>query len=319
MLNSRQPVPDVAASPREAELQQALYTLHTHAERQARWLRRGILLGLLLVGVAWLGGYGYAWHRGQQQLATAQAAAVTELQSVQAQFNDKMRVAGATVSSNGITLPPSPSPAIRKLQKVAATGDYKTQVQLAAMYETGVTNGVERDSQIAQSLLQNAAAGGFPAGMYELGRAYASGRLNTEGKADRHAAARWLEAAAATGHAAAAFELGTLYESGLDGAPDTALALSWYQRAASYGSDTGLAAIARLAPRDAALDVAGVQELQKALRDLGYDVGTADGKLNRRTVEAIRTYQAQLGLAADGRPSRSLLERVSADRVGQGG
>ncbi len=314
MRTSQNSLPMPIASPREAELEQALYALHAHAERQARWLRRGIVLVLVLAASAWLTGYGMAWRSGSAQLATAQASAAAELQSVRAQLSDN-----TVVSANGITLPPSDNKAITKLQKIAGTGDYKAQTQLASIYEAGAMPGTHRDLTLAQNLLQNAAAGGYPPAMYELGRAYATGRLNADSHADRHAAARWLEAAAATGHAAAAFELGALYESGLDGAPDGVLALSWYQRAASYGSDTALAAIARLAPKDSTLDIAGVQELQKSLRELGYDVGTADGKLNRRTVEAIRTYQAQLGLNADGRASRSLLERVSADRVGQGG
>ena len=309
---------------RIAELEGALYTLHAHADRQARWLRRGLVAGMLLVVLAASGGYLAAALSGQRELATANAEAETRLAAAVASAQPATQAAGeAAIPTGGIALPPATDPAILKLQKQAAGGDFKAQLRLAALYEAGLDpqgHGLPRDLKLAQTLLQNAATGGYPPAMYELGRAYAAGRLNPDGTADRHAAARWLEAAAVTGHAAAAFELGQLYEAGLDGAPDQGAALGWYQRAAGYGSDTALAALARLAPKEETLERPDVQKLQLALRALGYDVGTSDGKLGRKTVDAIRSYQASLGLTADGRPTRTLLDHAAADKpVGQGG
>lgn len=41
-----------------------------------------------------------------------------------------------------------------------------------------------------------------------------------------------------------------------------------------------------------------IKEVQTALRDKGEDVGTVDGKLGQRTLNAVQTYQARQGLAS---------------------
>lgn len=43
-----------------------------------------------------------------------------------------------------------------------------------------------------------------------------------------------------------------------------------------------------------------VVELQKKLTQLGYSVGTADGKFGTKTVEAVRSFQEDRGLKVDG-------------------
>ena len=52
--------------------------------------------------------------------------------------------------------------------------------------------------------------------------------------------------------------------------------------------------------------------LQQALELLGYDPGLPDGVLGTRTRAAIRNYQTEAGLPADGHPSISLLEHLQA-------
>jgi membrane-bound lytic murein transglycosylase B len=54
-------------------------------------------------------------------------------------------------------------------------------------------------------------------------------------------------------------------------------------------------------------------ELQQRLAHLGFDPGTADGVVGSRTRAAVRAYQAQSGLPADGYASVSLLERLQQD------
>lgn len=53
-------------------------------------------------------------------------------------------------------------------------------------------------------------------------------------------------------------------------------------------------------------------ELQTLLNGLGYDAGPADGLFGSRTRGAVRGFQADQGLAADGFPTLALLERVRA-------
>ena len=53
-------------------------------------------------------------------------------------------------------------------------------------------------------------------------------------------------------------------------------------------------------------------ELQTLLQGLGYDVGEPDGLFGSRTRGAVRSFQGDQGLAADGFPTLALLERVRA-------
>jgi len=52
------------------------------------------------------------------------------------------------------------------------------------------------------------------------------------------------------------------------------------------------------------------RQLQARLNALGYDVGTPDGVVGRRTEAAIRDYQRDQGLEVTGRPSPALLARL---------
>ena len=51
--------------------------------------------------------------------------------------------------------------------------------------------------------------------------------------------------------------------------------------------------------------------LQRALTLRGFDAGTADGVIGKKTEAAIRAYQAAEGLGVDGQPSRALLQRLT--------
>ncbi len=52
------------------------------------------------------------------------------------------------------------------------------------------------------------------------------------------------------------------------------------------------------------------KEMQQRLNELGFDAGTPDGIAGRKTREAVRSYQASIGLVADGFPSVSILEKL---------
>ncbi len=53
-----------------------------------------------------------------------------------------------------------------------------------------------------------------------------------------------------------------------------------------------------------------VKKVQQALKDLGYDIGPADGTLGPSTRAAVRAFQADAGIAAKGRVSERLLTRL---------
>jgi membrane-bound lytic murein transglycosylase B len=52
------------------------------------------------------------------------------------------------------------------------------------------------------------------------------------------------------------------------------------------------------------------RQLQQRLLDLGYDVGKVDGWLGQNTVRAVRTFQQQQGLIADGYPDAQTLKQL---------
>ncbi|MEM7404960.1 MAG: SEL1-like repeat protein [Pseudomonadota bacterium] len=57
-----------------------------------------------------------------------------------------------------------------------------------------------------------------------------------------------------------------------------------------------------------------VREIQNELNRLGYPAGTADGIIGRRTVDAARAYQRDVGLATNGKLTPALLQSLRAAR-----
>jgi peptidoglycan hydrolase-like protein with peptidoglycan-binding domain len=53
-----------------------------------------------------------------------------------------------------------------------------------------------------------------------------------------------------------------------------------------------------------------VRQTQSALTLMGFDIGLADGQLNKETVDAIRAYQNSYKLLATGQPSDELLTHM---------
>lgn len=55
---------------------------------------------------------------------------------------------------------------------------------------------------------------------------------------------------------------------------------------------------------------AGVVLIQKKLNELGYDAGTADGKYGAKTAAAVKAYQQDAGLKADGIYGKATNEKL---------
>ena len=60
---------------------------------------------------------------------------------------------------------------------------------------------------------------------------------------------------------------------------------------------------------------APVRDVQRLLDELGFDPGPVDGILGPRTAGAIRAFQREVGLAADGYPSPRLLVELEAQKA----
>jgi membrane-bound lytic murein transglycosylase B len=95
-----------------------------------------------------------------------------------------------------------------------------------------------------------------------------------------------------------------------------------YNNAASYALAVGLLAdrmaggmpVRHAWPRDErALSRSERIDFQTDLQKLGFDPGTPDGVLGRRTRAALRQYQKSKSLAADGFPTAALLTMLHAD------
>ncbi|NNE21953.1 MAG: peptidoglycan-binding protein [Rhizobiales bacterium] len=66
-----------------------------------------------------------------------------------------------------------------------------------------------------------------------------------------------------------------------------------------------------------AIDTKSVERAQRQLQKLGYDPGPIDGKAGTKTTEAIRQFQADMRLPADGQLSPALLNRLAPAKTSQ--
>ncbi len=131
-----------------------------------------------------------------------------------------------------IALLPLPALAqdVAALQKAAAAGDARAQVDLGKLYAAG--HGVPRDDAAAFSYYAKAAAAGNAEAMNELGWCYKLGR----GVAVDYALAfKYFSQASAAGNVGATNNLGTLYEQGQGVPRDPATAFKYYAQAAAAG------------------------------------------------------------------------------------
>ncbi|WP_197408122.1 MULTISPECIES: peptidoglycan-binding domain-containing protein [unclassified Guyparkeria] len=137
----------------------------------------------------------------------------------------------------------------------------------------------------------------------------------------------------------AQYMLGRLYEAGNGTTQDFVQAHQWYNLAAARGHRHAAEARDALAERMTSSQVARAQQAardwqsnqgtgasqpdvhslsdqevvagtQRELNRLGYDAGPTDGIMGHQTRDAIYEYQADMGMAQNGRPSADLLKRL---------
>ena len=59
------------------------------------------------------------------------------------------------------------------------------------------------------------------------------------------------------------------------------------------------------------LDSEQITEMQRLLKEQGYEVGSTDGEMNSETHEAIRQFQQDQGLAVTGDPNQETLRALA--------
>lgn len=231
-------------------------------------------------------------------------------------------------------------------RRAAAQGSAIAQNNVGLLHEGG--NGVPQSYKQAAHWYRRAAAQGYDIAQSNLGLLYESGKGVRQSDIE---AARWYRRAAAQGNAVAHYSLGRLYESGRGVRRDLVRAHMSYNLAASRSSESEtslrasavrgrervaakltparLARAQRLArewrpgrdtaPPPSAADAEQrrkiVAAVQRVLAGLGYDPGPADGIPGARTRAAIRAFQTSVGLPADGRVSKRLMDSLAAAAV----
>jgi TPR repeat protein len=130
-------------------------------------------------------------------------------------------------ASKAAKKPPVDIPA---LEKKAATGDAKAQLELGRAYRDG--DGVKKDEARALGWLRKAAEQNLPEAQNALGDMYEQGRGTPR---DYSQATAWYLKAAQQGNADAQLAIGCMYYLG-NGVPvDMAAARSWIRKAAAQG------------------------------------------------------------------------------------
>jgi len=225
------------------------------------------------------------------------------------------------------------------ISAAAQQGLPAAQYRLAKLHERGI--GVPRDFTEARAWTERAANGGNVKAMHDLAVFFADGEGGPQSYA---AAAEWFRKAADYGVLDSQFNLAVLYENGLGISPSQVEALYWYEIAAANGDASAPGNVATLRealPLEQAQEVqlraanwavtptngpangefgaqawnqanrAQVEAIQTVLNGLGYDAGAPDGLAGAGTRTAIRSFQANNGLATTGEITPDLVAALN--------
>lgn len=220
--------------------------------------------------------------------------------------------------------------------RAAEQGLAPAQYRLGTLFEKGL--GTPENPTKARTWYERAAGQGNVKAMHNLAVMQAEG---AGGPQDFAAAARNFEQAAKAGLGDSQYNLAILHERGLGVERDLARAYQWFAIAAEGGdADAGARAEALKNSVDAAKLVdaelaartfspqpsdpaannvvwqaeapapALVREAQRLLGQLGYNAGAADGILGEQTVDAVRDFERDRGLAITGQVDERLLDAL---------
>ena len=239
--------------------------------------------------------------------------------------------------ANGASgLPKDDEQAAYWLNRAAEQGLAPAQYRLGTMFEKG--NGVPENPTKARTWYERAASQGNVKAMHNLAVMQAEG---AGGPQDFAGAARSFDAAAQHGLADSQYNLAILHERGLGVERNLAEAYKWFAIASANGDadadaraealknsvDAAKLVEAELAartfaprPADAGANqvswqpemtpAAMVREAQRILGSLGYDAGPADGQAGSRTLDAVRQFERDRGLAVTGRIDNRLMDAL---------
>ena len=230
------------------------------------------------------------------------------------------------------------------LRRAAQKGVAPAQYELGKLYERG--QGVDKDLIEARNLIQKAAESGHVGAMYDYALFLAEGEGGAKSEAD---AVTWFEQAAEHGLVDAQYNLGVVHAEGIGTPQDLVAALFWFEIAAKAGDTGAEQEVKNLRTRVSMSDALETSErvkgwkakqpvalangrfgaqrwntgnplqvkaVQTALGALGFDAGTPDGVLGRRTGEAISDYQSMENLEVTGTITPELVKHLNARASG---
>ncbi len=256
----------------------------------------------------------------------------------------------AAIFAEGRALAQDLSAAAAWYERAAIQGYAPAAYRLGNMYENGI--GVDKDLTLARAWYQKAADAGNRMSMHNLASLLAGGGLGEQKFSE---AAIWFEQAAALGLRDSQFNLGMLYARGLGVPQNLEESFRWFSIAAAQGDEDAVRArddvqrsldaqtVARLhdevknwrqAPMDMRANFAPigtwsenfnpgpainnkdiVLRVQAALNKLGFDVGTPDGLVGPKTVEAISAFEEATGMSRSGEINPRLLSVLGSQPV----
>ncbi|MCR9137483.1 MAG: peptidoglycan-binding protein [Alphaproteobacteria bacterium] len=208
----------------------------------------------------------------------------------------------AYMAGRGMGTTENQQTAVTHFLKAAELGDTDAMVNLAYRYMNG--HGTTKDAKSAEHWFNRAVRDGNADGHCGLGDLYYYGAAGYRQSYKK--AAETYRKGVDEGMASCQFNLGFLYEHGQGMRKNRREAIRMYRLAAEHDSR----AVDQLKLMGA--EVFDPEAIQQLLAELGYDPGPVDGKPGKRTRAAIRAFQQSEGLAADGKPSTAVLERLRA-------
>jgi len=207
--------------------------------------------------------------------------------------------------------------AAEKYRSAADGGDAAAQYRFGQMLAEG--QGVAKNDKEAAKYILQAADHDFGPARMTAAAWYLSGKRGIP--KDEKKAFEYLSKEAEQKNPAAMFSLGCLYAKGLGVEKDANLATKWFNDAKTAGyavPDDMLYEVNIMYPKSTSSksfkiptgNTTLVRSVQSGLLQLGYDPGKADGKISKKTIQAVKKFQAKANMPVNGRITHSLLEKV---------
>ena len=201
--------------------------------------------------------------------------------------------------------------------KAAQAGHAEAAYYLGLLYSGG--GNIPEDKVEASKWMRVSAEKSYAPAQQHLGMWFLTGSFVPKNLSE---AAGWLRRAAEQGNESAMYFLGVMSATGQGMSKDYNAALGWFQMANAKGFPVppeqltleGIAALdkdSQSAPPPAEKRrPATVRNVQDGLTQLGYKPGPVDGMMGKRTANAIRTFQRDVGMPEDGKVSDALMRRI---------